>query len=117
MVQTAAFTPDGKTIEAAVQYVGTSLVHRGGVISGIVKLSAQSGRPLSTLLAERATRARSGYRSYTQLGCQLVAADPAGHHLLVVAADAPGNHPPADCATFGRPTGPASARCPSPIRR
>ena len=102
VVQTATFSPDGNIIDAAVLYAGTDRVRRGKVISGIVKLSARTGRPLSTLLAERATRAQAGYRSWSQLECQLVAADPPGNHLMVVAADAPGNHPPADCATFGR---------------
>ena len=39
---------------AAVNYNGTAHVRRGTVVGGIVELSARTGRPLRTLLAEHA---------------------------------------------------------------
>jgi hypothetical protein len=83
-VESAAFSPDGKTIDASVVHIILHKVHRREPIGGIVKLSAQTGRPLSTLLTQRAIHAsKYGNRSYSQGDCDLIAADPAGNHLLV----------------------------------
>jgi hypothetical protein len=91
VVQTATFSPDGKTIDASVLSISPAPVRRGEIIGGIVRLSARTGRPLSTLLAQRASHsAPSGDGSYSEDECQLIAADPAGDHLLV------------NCGRFGR---------------
>ena len=53
-VQSALISPDARTIIASVTYDGTMRVTRGTVVGGIVEVSAQTGRPLRTLLAQRA---------------------------------------------------------------
>jgi hypothetical protein len=91
-VQSAAFSPDGKTIDASVYKIIFHKIRRGVVVGGIVKLSAETGRPLSTLLIERAPHAsKYGNRSPSTGECVLIAADAAANHLLL------------NCATqFGR---------------
>lgn len=84
VVQAATFSPDGKTIDASVTRLIFHKIRRGAIIGGIVKLSAQTGRPLSTLLVQRATHASNyGIRGYSEGDCQLIAADAAANHLLV----------------------------------
>ena len=76
---------------AAVNYNGTAHVGRGTVVGGIVELSAQTGRPLRTLLAEHAAySADPGDPGRYITACQLAAADRTGRHLLV------------SCDRFGR---------------
>ena len=89
-VQYAQFTTAG-TVIAAVNYNGTAHVGRGTVVGGIVELSAQTGRPLRTLLAEHAAySADPGQPGWYITPCQLAAADRTGGHLLV------------SCDRFGR---------------
>jgi len=89
-VQYAQFTTAG-TVIAAVNYNGTAHVGRGTVVGGIVELSAQTGRPLRTLLAEHAAySADPGDPGWYITACQLAAADRTGRHLLV------------SCDRFGR---------------
>jgi hypothetical protein len=89
-VQYAQLTTAGTAI-AAVTYNGTTHVGRGTVVGGIVELSAQTGRPLRTLLAERAAHAADPGRPGWYIGsCLLAAADRTGGHLLV------------SCDRFGR---------------
>jgi hypothetical protein len=89
-VQYAQLTTAGKVI-AAVDYNGTAHVARGTVIGGIVELSAQTGRPLRTLLAEHAAySADPGDPGWYITACQLAGADHTGSHLLV------------SCDRFGR---------------
>jgi hypothetical protein len=79
------------TVIAAVTYNGTVHVARGTVVGGIVELSAQTGRPLHTLLAEHAAYAADpGDPGWYITSCQLAAADRTGSHLLV------------SCDRFGR---------------
>ena len=89
-VQYALLTTAGTAI-AAVNYNGTAHVGRGTVVGGIVELSAQTGRPLRTLLAEHAAySADPGDPGWYITACQLAAADRTGRHLLV------------SCDRFGR---------------
>jgi hypothetical protein len=89
-VQYAQLTTAG-TVIAAVTYNGTAHVTRGTVVGGIVELSAQTGRPLRTLLAEHAAYAADrGNIGWYITSCQLAAADRTGSHLLV------------SCDRFGR---------------
>jgi hypothetical protein len=89
-VQYAQLTPAG-TVVAAVTYDGTAHVDRGTVVGGIVELSAQSGRPLRTLLAVHAAySADPGHPGWYIGSCLLAAADRTGSHLLV------------SCDRFGR---------------
>ena len=89
-VQYAQLTTAGTAI-AAVNYNGTAHVGRGTVVGGIVELSAQTGRPLRTLLAEHAAySADPGQPGWYITPCQLAAADRTGGHLLV------------SCDRFGR---------------
>jgi hypothetical protein len=89
-VQYALLTTAGTAI-AAVNYNGTAHVARGTVVGGIVELSARTGRPLHTLLAERAAYAADpGQPGWYITPCQLAAADRTGSHLLV------------SCDRFGR---------------
>jgi hypothetical protein len=89
-VQDAELTTAG-TVIAAVTYSGTAHVSRGTVIGGIVELSARTGRPLRTLLAEHAAHAADpGDLGWYITACQLAAADHTGDHLLV------------SCDRFGR---------------
>jgi hypothetical protein len=61
------------------------------VVGGIVELSAQSGRPLRTLLAVHAAySADPGHPGWYIGSCLLAAADRTGSHLLV------------SCDRFGR---------------
>ena len=53
-VQSAVLTPDGSRVIASVTYAGAGHVGRGTVVGGIAELSARTGRPLRTLLAEHA---------------------------------------------------------------
>jgi hypothetical protein len=89
-VQYAQLTTAGTAI-AAVTYNGTAHVARGTVVGGIVELSARTGRPLRTLLAEHAAHsADPGHPGWYIGSCLLAAADRAGGHLLV------------SCDRFGR---------------
>jgi hypothetical protein len=89
-VQYAQLTTAGTAI-AAVNYNGTAHVGRGTVIGGIVELSAQTGRPLRTLLAEHAAySADPGDPGWYITPCLLAGADHSGSHLLV------------SCDRFGR---------------
>lgn len=87
-VQSALITPDAHTIIASVTYNGTTQVGRGTVVGGIVAISAQTGRPLHTLLAERAPYSRDAGWYITS--CMLPSIDRTGHHLLL------------SCDRFGR---------------
>ena len=90
-VQSAVLTPDGSTVIASVTYDGTGHVGRGTVVGGIAELSARTGRPLRTLLAERAAySADPGHPGWYITACDLPAADATGNHLLV------------SCNSFGR---------------
>jgi len=89
-VQDAQLTSAG-TVIAAVTYNGTAHVARGTVVGGIVELSAGTGRPLRTLLAEHAAYAADpGHQGWYIGSCLLAAADRTGAHLLV------------SCDRFGR---------------
>jgi len=89
-VQYAQLTTAGTAI-AAVTYNGTAHVARGTVVGGIVELSARTGRPLRTLLAEHAAHsADPGHPGWYIGSCLLAAADRTGRHLLV------------SCDAFGR---------------
>ncbi len=87
-VESALITPDDRTIIASVTYNGTTKVSRGTVVGGIVAVSAQTGRPLHTLLAERA--AHSSDAGWYITSCLLPSIDRTGNHLLV------------SCDQFGR---------------
>ena len=87
-VQGALIAPDTHTIIASVTYHGTAHVSQGTVVGGIVAISAQTGRPLHTLLAERA--AHSSDAGWYITSCLLPSIDRTGHHLLV------------SCDQFGR---------------
>ena len=63
-------------------------VTRGTVVGGIVEVSAQTGRPLRTLLAQRA--AHSSDAGWYITSCALPSIDATGNHLLV------------SCGKFGR---------------
>ena len=89
-VQDAQFTTAG-TVIASVTYTGTAHVSRGTVVGGIVELSAGTGRPLRTLLAEHAAySADPGNAGWYITSCELAAVDRTGSHLLV------------SCDRFGR---------------
>ena len=89
-VQDAELTAAG-TVIASVTYTGTAHVARGTVVGGIVELSARTGRPLRTLLAEHAAySADPGAPGWYITSCQLAAAARSGSHLLV------------SCDRFGR---------------
>ena len=87
-INSAVLTPDGNTVIASVSYNGTFQVGHGTVVGGIVELSARTGRPLRTLLAERA--AHSPEAGWYIGSCDLVSADATSQHLLV------------NCNRFGR---------------
>jgi hypothetical protein len=90
-VQAALLSPDGATVIASVTYNGTSHVGPGTITGGIAELSARSGRPLRTLLAERAAfSADPGGPGWYVTACQLPAIDATGSHMLV------------SCGSFGR---------------
>jgi hypothetical protein len=83
-VQSAVLTPDGSRVIASVVYDGVDHVNRGTVVGGLVELSARTGRPLRTLLAERAAHsADPGNPGWYITPPVLVAADATGNHLLV----------------------------------
>jgi hypothetical protein len=89
-VQDAELTTAG-TVIASVTYTGTAHVGRGTVVGGIVELSARTGRPLRTMLAEHAAySADPGNPGWYIGSCQLAGADRTGSHLLV------------SCDRFGR---------------
>ncbi len=87
-VQSALINPSARTIIASVTYNGTMRVTRGTVVGGIVEVSAQTGRPLRTLLAQRA--AHSTDAGWYITSCVLPSIDATGNHLLV------------SCGKFGR---------------
>ncbi len=90
-VQSALLNPDGATVIASVTYSGAGHVRQGTVVGGIVELSARTGHPLRTLLAERAAySADPGSPGWYVTPCELPAIDATGSHLLV------------SCDTFGR---------------
>jgi hypothetical protein len=83
-VQSAVLTPNGSRVIASVVYAGVDHVNRGTVVGGVVELSARTGRPLRTLLAERAAHsADPGNPGWYITPPILVAADATGNHLLV----------------------------------
>jgi hypothetical protein len=83
-VQSAVLTPDGSRVIASVIYDGVDHVNRGTVVGGLVELSARTGRPLRTLLAERAAHsADPGNPGWYITPPVLVAADTTANHLLV----------------------------------
>ena len=89
-VQYAQLTTAGTAI-AAVNYNGTAHVGRGTVVGGIVELSAKTGRPQRTLLAEHAAHSADPESpGWYITPCLLAAADRTGGHLLV------------SCDRFGR---------------
>lgn len=89
-VQDAQLTNAG-TVIAAVTYNGTAHVGRGTVVGGIVELSARTGRPQRTLLAEHAAHSADPESpGWYITPCLLAAADRTGSHLLV------------SCDRFGR---------------
>jgi hypothetical protein len=53
-VQSAVLIPDGNKVIASGTYDGVYRVSRGTVVGGLVELSVRTGRPLWTLLAQRA---------------------------------------------------------------
>jgi hypothetical protein len=87
-VQDALITPSARTIIASVTYHGTTQVSQGTAVGGIVEISAQTGRPVQTLLAQRA--AHSTDAGWYITSCLLPSIDRTGHHLLV------------SCDQFGR---------------
>ncbi len=87
-VQSALISPDARTIIASVTYDGVMRVTRGTVVGGIVEVSAQTGRPLRTLLAQRS--AHSSDAGWYITSCTLASIDATGNHLLV------------SCGKFGR---------------
>ena len=87
-VQSALINPSARIIIASVTYNGTMRVTRGTVVGGIVEVSAQTGRPLRTLLAQRA--AHSTDSGWYITSCLLPSIDATGNHLLV------------SCGKFGR---------------
>ena len=90
-VQSALLAPDGGTVTAAVTYNGGQHVESGTVTGGIVQISVQTGRPVSTLLAEHAAYSGDpGRPGWYVTSCLLAAADTSGRHLLV------------SCDRFGR---------------
>jgi hypothetical protein len=88
-VQDAQLTTAG-TVIASVNYNGTAHVSRGTVVGGIVELSAQTGRPLHTLLAEHAAYAADPVQpGWYITACQLAAADRTGNSAGWTAAGSP----------------------------
>lgn len=90
-VQTALLGPGGRTAIASVTYDGTGHVGARSVVGGIVEVSAGTGHPLRTLLAEHAAySADPADPGWYVTPCQLAAIDGSGAHLLV------------SCDRFGR---------------
>jgi hypothetical protein len=93
-VQEAMLGPDGTTIIASVTSDHLSLhLSRTSVVGGIIEISARTGKPERTLLAEHAQYSADGGGSeagWYVTSCQLGAIDPTGNHLL------------ASCDHFGR---------------
>jgi len=93
-VQTALLGPGGRTAIASVTYDGTGHVRAGTVVGGIVEVSAETGHPLRTLLAEHAAYSADpglGHNGgWYATSCDLPAVDGTGAHLLV------------SCDRFGR---------------
>jgi hypothetical protein len=77
----ALLTPDGQHIIAAVTYNSDVPVTADSIVGGIVQMSARTGKPLQTLLPQRATPSALSPESITS--CQLTSVDPTGDHLLV----------------------------------
>ena len=92
-VDDAILGPDG-TIIASVTYHSDFRdlsLNRNSVVGGIVEVSATTGQPLRTLLAQRMTYVGPGREGgYAITACLLGAIDATGHHLLV------------SCNQFGR---------------
>jgi hypothetical protein len=92
-VQDAILSPDG-TIIASVTYhyeFHAVPLNRNSVVGGVVEISATTGKPLRTLLAQHATDYGPGSEGgYAITSCMLGSIDAAGHHLLV------------SCNQFGR---------------
>jgi hypothetical protein len=90
-VQTALLSPDGATAIASVTYNGTVRVAAGTVVGGVVEVSARTGLPLRTLLAEHAAHSGDpGHAGWYVTPCQLPGVDASGEHVLV------------SCDKFGR---------------
>lgn len=90
-VESALLRPDGATVIASVNYQGSGHVRRSTVTGGIAELSARTGHPLRTLLAEHAAySADPGNPGWYITPCQLPAIDTTGRHLLI------------SCDSFGR---------------
>jgi hypothetical protein len=90
-VQTALLGPGGRTAIASVTYDGTRHVGAGTVVGGIVQVSAGTGHPLRTLLAEHAAYSADPVDpGWYVTACELPAIDGSGAHLLV------------SCDRFGR---------------
>jgi hypothetical protein len=92
-VQTALLGPGGRTAIASVTYDGTAHVGAGTVVGGIVEVSAETGHPLRTLLAEHAAYSPDpgpDHPGWYVTSCELPAIDGSGAHLLV------------SCHRFGR---------------
>ena len=90
-VQTALLGPGGRTAIASVTYDGSGHVGSRTVVGGIVEVSAGTGHPLRTLLAEHAAySADPADPGWYVTSCQLAAIDGSGAHLLV------------SCDRFGR---------------
>jgi hypothetical protein len=87
VVDSAVISPDTRTLIAAVS-CNCRRVSKGTVVGGIVQVSARTGQPLHTLLAEHAPY--SGDGDYYITSCLLGAIDATGNHLL------------ASCDRFGR---------------
>lgn len=92
-VNSAILSPDG-TVIASVTYHSdfqNLSLNRNSVVGGIVEVSATTGKPLRTLLAQRMTDFGPGRKGgYAITSCLLGAIDATGHHLLV------------SCNQFGR---------------
>ena len=86
-VETAKLSPDGRTIIASVTYdLGNKPLHRGVVVGGIVRISAQTKQQLATLLPIHAQYSADGGGSeagWYQTNCVLGPIDRTGRHMLV----------------------------------
>jgi hypothetical protein len=90
----AILSPNG-TIIAAVEYdyQGNVKLNQNSIVSGIVEISATTGKPLRTLVVQHAHYSADGggnEAGYAITNCQLGSIDATGNHLLV------------SCDQFGR---------------
>jgi hypothetical protein len=90
----AILSPNG-TIIAAVEYdyQGNVKLNQHSIVSGIVEISATTGKPLRTLVVQHARYSADGggnEAGYAITNCQLGSIDATGNHLLV------------SCDQFGR---------------